>query len=1035
MSIKCPKCQTENPDAQKFCGECATPLQTSNDIGVTRTIETPSFEFKRGTMFADRYEIIEELGKGGMGSVYRVEDTKTKEEIALKLIKPEIASDKKTIERFRNELTTARKIRHKNVCGMYDLGEHEGAHFITMEYVSGEDLKSFIMRSKRLSIPNTLSIARQVCEGLEEAHRLGVVHRDLKPSNIMIDKEGNARVMDFGIARSLKARGITGAGLMVGTPEYMSPEQAEAKDVDHRSDIYSLGLILYEMATGQLPFEGDSPLSIAMKQKGEIPKDPKELNPQIPDGLSFAIMMCLEKDKERRYQSASELRSELEAIEKGIPTTTRAVPERKPFTSKEITVTFGVKKLLIPALVIFAVVIIGLILWKFLPKEKILPSLPSDKPFLAIMYFKNNTGDESLNHWRTALSDSIITDLSQSRYFEVLSSDQLFSILRKLNLLDAANYATEDLRQVAAEGGVNYVLMGSLFQSGNIFRIDYRIQEIATGKNKGTSRVEVQGKENILSMVDEVTKKIKQEFNISQEKIAVDIDRDIETITTSSVEALKYYSQGRQAHNVGEYQKSIALMERAVAADPEFAMAYRSMADAYAGLRLDLKVEESMTKAFEMSHHLPDREKYIIRGDFYSRSSETYDKALENYDKVLELYPEDQIANTNSAGIYSTLEQYDKAVERLEISRRYKSVQPYIILASTYSYQGQYDKARDVALDYLENIQENAPVRRTLAYIYTGQRKFDQALTEIEKAIALAPDDFYISNVRRAILVFKGELEEARSESLRLLDSENPVHKEGGLRGLLLVASLQGKFGEATNLAEQVINVARSGGQRSFEVQFREMLIDIYFYLGKWDEAFDQINKASSIAVERESQFQQRRLLVARGIYFLKSSSIQDALKTAEELRELVESGLNIRAERDLDYLMGRIEYERNNYAGAVEYLQRARSQLRAEWSSMDRQAKFYFALGQAHYRAGNLVEAQKTFEEITLMTFGRNYCQHLYVLAFYELGRIFEELGDTAKAIENYEKFLDLWKDADPGIAEVDNARQRLSRLKSTQD
>jgi len=180
---------------------------------------------------------------------------------------------------------------------MYDLGEHEGTHYITMEYVPGEDLKGFIRRSKRLSIPNTLSISQQVCEGLEEAHRLGVVHRDLKPSNIMIDKEGNVRIMDSGIARALKAKGITGTGLMLGTPEYMSPEQEEAKEIDHRSDIYSLGLILYEMATGQLPFEGDSPLSTAMKQKGEIPKDPKELkvyrkNPSkrrcIYCGLCFA---------------------------------------------------------------------------------------------------------------------------------------------------------------------------------------------------------------------------------------------------------------------------------------------------------------------------------------------------------------------------------------------------------------------------------------------------------------------------------------------------------------------------------------------------------------------------------------------------------------------------------------------------------------------------------------------------------------------------------------------------------------------------
>jgi serine/threonine protein kinase len=249
--MKCPKCQTDNADTSRFCADCGTRLDLGEGIQVspTKTLETPKEVLTTGSTFAGRYQVIEELGKGGMGKVYRVLDKKLNEEVALKLIKPEIASDKRTLERFGNELKIARKIVHKNVGRMYHLSEEQGTYYITMEYVSGENLKSSIRRFVPLPIGKTIFLAKQICEGLAEAHRLGVVHRDLKPGNIMIDTEGNARIMDFGIARSLHAKGIPAEGVIIGTPEYMSPEQVEGNDVDQRSDVYSVGVILYELMT------------------------------------------------------------------------------------------------------------------------------------------------------------------------------------------------------------------------------------------------------------------------------------------------------------------------------------------------------------------------------------------------------------------------------------------------------------------------------------------------------------------------------------------------------------------------------------------------------------------------------------------------------------------------------------------------------------------------------------------------------------------------------------------------------------------
>jgi serine/threonine-protein kinase len=354
--MKCPRCQFDNPAETNYCGKCGLPLfrKGEEEFSPTLTLETPVLSLERGGTFADRYEIIEEVGKGGMGRVYKVFDRKIKENVALKLLKPEIASDPRTIERFRNELKFARKIAHPHVCRMYDLGESGQFHFITMEFVSGEDLKSFIRRAGHLSEPKALVIAEQIAEGLAEAHRLGVLHRDLKPQNVMVDRDGNAKVMDFGIARSLHAVGFTGSGIMVGTPEYMSPEQAEASDVDPRSDIYSLGIIIYEMVTGRVPFSGETPLSVALKQKTETPRHPREINALISEDLSRLILKCLEKDKDKRYQTAAELRADLDRIEKGLPTVEREALKKKPAPEPKGAKS-RFRKLLIPALVLLVV--------------------------------------------------------------------------------------------------------------------------------------------------------------------------------------------------------------------------------------------------------------------------------------------------------------------------------------------------------------------------------------------------------------------------------------------------------------------------------------------------------------------------------------------------------------------------------------------------------------------------------------------------------------------------------------------------------
>ena len=1034
--MKCPKCQTDNSDTQHFCGECGTPLIPSEEAFLTKTkpVETPIEELSLGSIFAHRYQIIEELGKGGMGKVYRALDKELKEEVALKLIKPEISAEREMIERFSNELKLSRKVIHKNVGRMYELMEDKGTRFISMEYVSGEDLKSFIRRSRQLTVGTAITISKQICEGLAEAHKLGVVHRDLKPQNVMIDKEGNARIMDFGIARSLKEKGITGAGIMIGTPEYISPEQVEGKEADQRSDIYSLGVIMYEMVTGRVPFEGDTALTIAVKHKTEKPEDPREFNTQLSEDFSRVILKCLEKDKDKRYQRAGEVRSELMNIEKGIPTAERVIPERKPFTSREITVTVGIKKLFMPSLIVIALIIAAIVIWRILPQKGAIPTTPSDKPSLAILYFENNTGDENLGHWRKGLSELLITDLAQSRYFRVMSGDKIFNILREMNLLEAVSYSSEDLEGVAERVGATHILRGGYTRAADTFRINMMLLDTKTGEPIGSERVEGKGEESIFSMVDELTRRIKINLQLSAEEIASDLDVGVGMITTGSSEAYKFYSEGRRLIDIGDDQQSIQLMEKAIAVDPEFAMAFRSMAMSYSNLGYDNEYRKYIQKSFELSDRLSEKELYIIQGDFYRLSEKTYGQAIEAYQKLLKLYPEDNIGNINLALLYGNLGEGDKAIERYEvlIQAKDETYFPYVNISVVYCAKGLYGKAEEILEYYLQNFSENFLIHQFLGETYLYQGKYDLALAEAEKSFFLNPTDYYNYVLRGDVYLLRGDLEKAEEEYRKPLDLDEQIAHVTGSWRLSCLALQRGRFEEVKMLAKQGIELAEKTGQKTWGRNIRRFLAHAHLKSGNSEEALKECEKAWDLSVEMGSLRFQRQTLLDKGMALLEMKSIGQAQNVADELKLMVEKALNKREIRLYYLLMGRIELEKGDYSQAIDYFKDAISSMPYQFSALNQHALFIDPLALAYYRMGDLENAQEEYERITSLTSGRLDYGDIYARSFYMLGKICEQQDNKAKAIEHYQKFLDLWKDADPGIAEVEDARKRLAGLKN---
>jgi len=817
--MKCPKCHFENTRTSRYCADCGTVLTRADGTPLTSPPETqtlpPFSELEPGALFAERYQVIEKLGMGGMGRVYKVYDTKIKEKIALKLLRPEITFEEKTVERFRSEIRLARRIAHKNVCRMFDWGEFSHLFYITMEYVPGENLKNIIRMSGPLHVNKAVDYAKQLCEGLAEAHRWDIVHRDLKPHNVMIDPTGTVRIMDFGIARSILTEGWTGEGIAVGTPEYMSPEQAEGQGVDKRTDIYSLGIILYEMITGKVPFEGETTLSILRKHELEPPVPPKEWNPQIPESFNRLILKCLEKKKDRRYQNAGEVLQDLATI----PADVTPSPKVRRRTASKIDIPEEPSRFwpwLSAGLILMILLIGGYLLLRSGRR-----AVPETIPDAGIKGRAQNLA--VLPFDRTGL------DAGQS----ASSIDIAGDIRRRMANIDGltvqAAYSSEWLKKSAnpleeiRQAGLDYILEGTVNIDNARITIQASLSDAHSNAIVWTRPYEENLETGFSRIADKISDDVASRLNLSFTKGQLQTLRKRETDNPDAYISMhkgkeleiRYRDSGR----IQDFEEAVRLYKKAIDLDPNYALAYVNMGMAWEGRFVETKKQEDLAtmvgyfrKAYEKDSSIAEVQvglgwAFFHQGDF--------DSAFQSFRQALAIDPGGAEVNFNAGSFIRSIGLDAPALKHYE---RAMGPDPYNDL----NYEigalcawnlGDFQYAERLVKKALEINPESPRVHLHYARILTSLKNFEAARMEILRAETIRPPTLEIRmSIRQRqalILAALGEKEKA----LALVEGSAEPYRYD----ITSVYSLVGMKAEA-------IRYIKKGNEEGFE------LIKDYFY-------------------------------------------------------------------------------------------------------------------------------------------------------------------------------------------------------------
>jgi serine/threonine protein kinase/tetratricopeptide (TPR) repeat protein len=747
----CSHCHTPNPTSADVCARCGSGLDVGADPGLGATLEvSDSASINTGTDFGPRYHVQSLLGSGGMGKVYKARDRELDRTVAIKVLRPDLMTDPMAMQRFKHELLLASSISHPNILRIHDLGEYNGVKFISMAYVDGGDLTQLIRKEGRLPLERVLNIMRQLAAALAAAHGVNVVHRDLKPQNILLGSEDHIYVTDFGIAKTLESdrTSVTRTGAVLGTPLYMSPEQVEGKPVDHRSDLYTYGLIFYEMLTGVLPFTGDTTFQLMYQRVHQLPKRPETVIPDLPPYLSRICLKCLEKEPANRYQSATEILSDLDL--KHAPTHTRTVQITLPVIDKKISlISASAGVLLLAGLLAIPQVRDFVFRHKTTESTSGIPSLKQGK-FVAVLPMRIIGDQGSLNYVAEGMTEALSAKLFQLHDMHTASASEV-------QKLRPSNSLTEAARQL----GANLVVSGTIQGSGDRLRITASLDDVSSGHRVWTE--EFSGvQQDLLTLEDQIYGRLVDALALkpSNEEMARAASHP-----TENIEAYDLYLKGRDTlrgqQDLKNVQSAINLFEQALQKDHAFPLAYAGVADASLVMYRETKNSFWSAKALAAAQQAGalnqnQPEILLALGSVYNASGRTAE-AIAELKRALEVAPNSDEAYSRLGAAYLSNARSSEGIQAL---KKAVEINPYywinhVNLGNAYYQLGDFTNAVNCYRRVIELDPNNPYAYNNLGAVLLQSGRFQEAVEPLQKSLQFSADGQAYSNLGAAYFYLK----------------------------------------------------------------------------------------------------------------------------------------------------------------------------------------------------------------------------------------------------------------------------------------